>query len=134
MLIDYLNLNFSGYLGTPDTFNGWFESSDANLTQWWYNGVYTNDMCTDNFGINNTDPRGAASPTLLGKLVIFDGAKRDRDPYSGDLTVSAKTAYLSHNVSIAARNVLADLAEHQRADGWSRLISPNLLPRLQTGT
>jgi hypothetical protein len=55
---------------------------------------------------------------LLGKSVIFDGAKRDRDPYSGDLAVSAKTAYLSHNISIAAKNVIADLADHQRADGW----------------
>lgn len=38
-------------------------------------------MVIDTFLVNTTDPRGAASPSLIGKLVIFDGAKRDRDPY-----------------------------------------------------
>lgn len=116
--IDSMSLNFSGYLGTPDTFTGWFESSDDQLNQWWYDGVYTTDMCTDVFRVNDTEPRGAASPSLIGKLVIHDGAKRDRDPYVGDLAVSARTSYLSHNIPEAARNVLADLADHQRADGW----------------
>ncbi|KUJ09723.1 Six-hairpin glycosidase [Mollisia scopiformis] len=116
--IDSMSLNFSAFLGTPNTFTGWFESSDDQLNQWWYDGVYTTDMCTDTFGANDSDPRGAASPSLLGKLVILDGAKRDRDPYVGDLAVSARTSYLSHNLPQAARNVLADLADHQRADGW----------------
>lgn len=113
-----MSLNFTGYLGTASTFTGWFESSDDQLNQWWFDGVYTNDMCTDTFRANDTDPRNAASPSLLGKLVIFDGAKRDRDPYVGDLAVSARTSYLSHNVPQAARDVLADLADHQRDDGW----------------
>ncbi|KAJ8108295.1 hypothetical protein ONZ43_g6471 [Nemania bipapillata] len=29
-----VGLRWVGYLGTPDTFTGWFECSDANLTQW----------------------------------------------------------------------------------------------------
>ncbi len=48
----------------------------------------------------------------------MDGAKRDRDPYDGDLAVSALTDYLTHDVKAAATNVLADLANHQRADGY----------------
>jgi hypothetical protein len=116
--IDSVSLNFSGFLGTPDTFTGWFESSDDQLNQWWYDAVYTNDLCTDILGVNDTDPRQAASPTLVGKLVILDGAKRDRDPYAGDLAVSARTSYLTHDVPQASRNVLADLADHQRPDGW----------------
>lgn len=64
------------------------------------------------------DPRGADSPTLDGKLVLQDGAKRDRDPYVGDIAVSGLTDYLTHDASGAARSVLADLAGHQRADGW----------------
>ncbi len=52
-------------------------------------------------------------------MVLQDGAKRDRDPYVGDLAVSARTLYLTHDdAAAAARNVLADLADHQRADGW----------------
>lgn len=114
-----LSLAFSAFRGTPATFTGWFECSDAALTQWWYDAVYTNDLCTDTFRANDTDPRNAASPSLIGKRVLHDGAKRDRDPYVGDLAVSALTLYLSHHADAApARDVLADLADHQRGDGW----------------
>lgn len=116
--ISSLSLEWTAFLGTPDTFTGWFECSDDDLTQWWFDGVYTDDMVTYTFFANETEPRDAASPTLLGKEVIFDGAKRDRDPYVGDLAVSALTSYLSHDVHQAARNVLEDLAIHQRDDGW----------------
>ncbi|KAE9367272.1 glycoside hydrolase family 78 protein [Stipitochalara longipes BDJ] len=116
--IKAISLNFTAFLGTPDTFTGWFESSDDQLNQWWFDGVYTTDLCTDVFGVNDTDPRNSASPSIVGKLVIHDGAKRDRDPYVGDLAVSSRTSYLSHNVPEASRNVLADLADHQRSDGW----------------
>ncbi len=116
--IDSMSLNFTGYLGTADTFTGWFESSDDQLNQWWFDGVYINDLCTDTFRANDTDPRNSASASLIGKLVIFDGAKRDRDPYVGDLAVSARTLYVSHNAPQAARDVLADLGDHQRSDGW----------------
>lgn len=113
-----ISLQYSGYLGTPDTFTGHFECSDPDITQWWYDAVYTNDLCTDIFLANNTEPRNAASPSLLGKLVLHDGPKRDRDPYVGDLAVSALTTYLSHDAAEASRNVLEDLVRHQRDDGW----------------
>ncbi|KAI0976066.1 Six-hairpin glycosidase-like protein [Xylaria arbuscula] len=116
--ISSVSLRWVGYLGTPDTFTGWFECSDTNLTQWWYDGVYTVDMGTAIFRANDTEPRGATSATLLNKLVLQDGAKRDRDPYVGDLAVSSLTSYLSHDTSEASLNVLEDLALHQRDDGW----------------
>ncbi|ROV98353.1 hypothetical protein VMCG_07174 [Cytospora schulzeri] len=116
--IPSISLTYSGFLGTPDTFTGFFECSDDNLTQWWFDAVYTNDLATDIFLANDTEPRNAASPGLLGKEVLHDGAKRDRDPYVGDLAVSALTRYLSHGNNAPARNVLADLADHQRDDGW----------------
>ncbi|KAF2965758.1 hypothetical protein GQX73_g7813 [Xylaria multiplex] len=116
--IKSVGLRWSGYLGTPATFTGWFECSDADITQWWYDGVYTVDMGTDIFRANDTEPRGATSASLLNKLVLHDGAKRDRDPYMGDLAVASLTSYLSHDTSAATLNVLEDLAAHQRADGW----------------
>lgn len=116
--IDSVSLIYSGYLGTVDTFTGHFECSDAQITQWWYDAVYTNDQCTDIFLANDTEPRNAASPSLIGKLVLLDGAKRDRDPYVGDLAVAALTTYLSHDAPEGARNVLEDLAQHQTNDGW----------------
>ncbi|KAG9249088.1 Six-hairpin glycosidase-like protein [Calycina marina] len=116
--IESLSLDYSPYLGTPDTFTGWFESSDEQLNQWWYDGVYTNDQDLDVLDANSTDPRQAAFPGVLGKLVLIDGAKRDRLPYVGDIAVSGRTLYVSHEAPEAATNVLADLANHQRADGW----------------
>ena len=116
--IDSISLNFTAYRGTPNTFTGWFESSDEQLNQFWYDGVYTNDLNTDTLDKDSVDPREADSPTILGKIVLLDGAKRDRDPYVGDIAVAGRTLYLSHDTPEAARNVLADLADHQRADGW----------------
>lgn len=116
--IDSLSLNYTAFLGTPDTYTGYFESSDDQLNQWWYDAVYTVDLCTVVLDANSTDPRDAASPGILDKLVLIDGAKRDRLPYTGDLAVSARTSYLTHDVPQAARNVLEDIANHQRADGW----------------
>ena len=111
-------VDFTAYLGTPSTYRGWFESSDPELNQYWYDASYTNELVTDTFRSTDVDPRGADSPTLDGKLVLQDGAKRDRDPYVGDIAVSGRTDYLTHDVGAAARNVLADLADHQRSDGW----------------
>ncbi|HEY7048509.1 MAG TPA: alpha-L-rhamnosidase C-terminal domain-containing protein [Jatrophihabitantaceae bacterium] len=113
-----VSLQFTPYLGTPSTYRGWFESSDDALNQYWYDASYTNELVTDTFRSDDVDPRGADSPTLDGKLVLHDGAKRDRDPYVGDIAVSGRTDYLTHDAGAAARNVLADLADHQRADGW----------------
>jgi hypothetical protein len=113
-----ISLNFTPYLGTPASYRGWFESSDAQLNQYWYDASYTNELITDTFRSDDIDPRGADSAALEGKVVLTDGAKRDRDPYVGDVAVSGRTDYLTHAVGAAARNVLADLADHQRADGW----------------
>jgi len=117
--IDSIALQFTAYLGTPSTYRGWFLCSDDDLNRYWYGASYTNELATDTFRQDDVDPRNAWSASLEGKLVLQDGAKRDRDPYVGDLAVSARTLYLTHDdAAEAARNVLADLADHQRADGW----------------
>lgn len=116
--IDGVSLDFTAYLGTPDTFKGWFESSDDDLNRYWYAAAYTNELTTDTFRATDVDPRGAATSGLEGKEVLQDGAKRDRDPYVGDIAVQGRTSYISHADGAPARNVLADLADHQRADGW----------------
>ena len=117
--IDAVSLDWGAYFGTPQNYAGWFLCSDDDLNRYWYGAAYTNEMVTAPFLASDCDPRGAASSTLLGKLVLQDGAKRDRDPYVGDIGVSGRTLYLTHpDAASAARNVLADLATHQRADGW----------------
>lgn len=117
--IDSVSVDFTAYLGTPSTYRGWFLCSDDDLNRYWYGASYTNELVTDTFRRDDVDPRNAWSATLEGRLVLHDGAKRDRDPYVGDLAVSARTLYLTHDeAAAAARNVLADLADHQRTDGW----------------
>lgn len=116
--IDSVGLRFTAYLGTPSTYRGWFESSDPALNRYWYDASYTNELITDHFRSSDIEPRNADSPFLDGRLVLTDGAKRDRDPYVGDVYVSGRTDYLTHDVGAAARNVLVDLAQHQRSDGW----------------
>ncbi|MZD09943.1 alpha-L-rhamnosidase, partial [Streptomyces sp. SID5785] len=117
--VDSVSLEFTAYLGTPGSYRGWFLSSDDDLNRYWYGASYTNELVTDTFRRDDVDPRNAWSASLEGRLVLHDGPKRDRDPYVGDLAVSARTLYLTHpDAADAARNVLADLADHQRADGW----------------
>jgi hypothetical protein len=114
-----VSLNFTAYLGTPASYSGWFESSDAALNEYWYAAAYTNEMTIDTFLLDTVDVRNSGNQTLVGKTVLFDGAKRDRDPYVGDISVSGKTAYLSHqDTAGAVYNVLADLGDHQSSSGW----------------
>jgi len=112
------SLQFTPLLGTPNSYTGTFLSSDDELNRYWYDASYTNELVTDTFRPTDVDPRNADTPGLDGKLVLQDGAKRDRDPYVGDIAVSGRTDYLTHDASPAARNVLADLANHQRPDGY----------------
>lgn len=117
--IDAVSLDFTAYLGTPDSYRGWFLCSDEELNRYWYGASYTNELVVDTFRRDDVDPRNAYSASLDGKLVLHDGPKRDRDPYVGDVAVAGRTLYLTHDdAAEAARNVLADLADHQRDDGW----------------
>jgi len=99
--ISAVSLDFTAYLGTPSSYQGWFESSDDQLNQYWYDASYTNELITDTFRADDIDPRGADSPGLDGKIVLTDGAKRDRDPYVGDVSVSGRTDYLTHAVGVS---------------------------------
>jgi hypothetical protein len=78
-------LNFMAYRATPAEYEGWFISSDDELNRMWYAGAYTAQM--------DMVPVGVAS--CFDKPVIFDGAKRDRAIWSGDLMVSDPVALLS---------------------------------------
>ncbi|KAH7104351.1 Six-hairpin glycosidase [Auriculariales sp. MPI-PUGE-AT-0066] len=113
-----VSLDFTGYLGTQDTYKGHFISSDDLLNKIWYAAAYTVELDTDTFTKDTVDPRNAYSDSLDGKIVQHDGAKRDRDPYIGDVAVSSLVDLVSHADTQGARNVIIDLAQHQRDDGW----------------
>lgn len=78
-------LNFKAYRAGPDKYQGWFMSSDDQLNKMWYAGAYTTQM--------DMVPTGVAS--CFTQPVIFDGAKRDRAIWSGDLMITNPVAQLS---------------------------------------
>ncbi|MFN8537617.1 MAG: alpha-L-rhamnosidase C-terminal domain-containing protein [Thermomicrobiales bacterium] len=116
--IDYVRVNYTPYLGTPDTYRGWFLSSDDTLNRAWYASVYTTELNADRVTADSVDPRGGWSASLDGQVVLLDGAKRDRAPYIGDVLVAGTTFMLAHGDGGPVATVLADLAAHQREDGY----------------
>jgi hypothetical protein len=78
-------VNFRAFRAGPDRYQGWFMSSDDQLNRMWFAGAYTTQM--------DMVPTGVAS--CFRVPVIFDGAKRDRAIWSGDLMVTDPVAQLS---------------------------------------
>ncbi len=78
-------VNFKAYRAGPDRYQGHFISSDDQLNRIWYAGAYTAQM--------DMVPAGVAS--CFNVPVIFDGAKRDRAIWSGDLLITNPVALLS---------------------------------------
>ncbi len=60
--IDAVWLEFTAYVGTPESYGGWFLSSDDDLNRYWYGAAYTNELVTDTFRSDDIDPRGADTP------------------------------------------------------------------------
>ena len=70
------------------SYQGYFLSSDDTLNRIWYDGVYTAQT--------DAVPTGAtcASATSCNLApTILDGAKRDRRPWAGDLSVEGRTLF-----------------------------------------
>jgi hypothetical protein len=78
-------VNFKAYRATADKYQGWFMSNDDQLNRMWFAGAYTAQM--------DMVPAGVASCFTVP--VIFDGAKRDRAIWSGDLMVTDPVVQLS---------------------------------------
>ncbi|WUI02464.1 trehalase family glycosidase [Spirillospora sp. NBC_00431] len=110
-----------------DGYRGHFLSSDDMLNKIWYAGAYTVQI---NTGASNTakkwpyepgegdhadDPVPHADPNTS---VIYDGGKRDRIVWQGDLAVQAPVAYVSTYDLGSVRNSLSSLAAQQLPDGY----------------
>lgn len=116
--VDAVALEFTPFLGTPDTYDGWFLSSDDLLNRAWYASVYTAELVTDTFRRDDVDPRGCAHADLEGKVFYMDGAKRDRCPYGGGADIAMLASYVAHPDPAPITNQLHAFAERQGADGW----------------
>lgn len=74
-------------------YQGNFLSSNRTLNKIWYAGVYT--VQTDSVPVGATcgTTRTSSTPACNKARTILDGAKRDRRPWSGDLSVEARTLF-----------------------------------------
>jgi hypothetical protein len=111
----------------PAAYPGWFLSSDDTLNKIWYAGAYTVQMDTwlsDTakswpYNPGEADHADAQVPNAdPHQEVIFDGAKRDRIVWQGDLAVQAPVTYLSTADVAAVDNSLSSLAAQQLPDGY----------------
>lgn len=99
-------------------YSGNFSCSDTSLEQIWYAGAYTAQLCTigANTSVNHLYAvqtvgwanNATATPFGDDDVLLIDGAKRDRNPWSGDVSISLRTALVSqnHNNLIGIRNTL----------------------------
>jgi hypothetical protein len=112
-------------------YKGSFESSNDTLNRIWHAGAYTVQMDTI------APDQGAAWPPPVegwlnngmsgsGITVLTDGAKRDRIVWSGDLGVSAVTAYVSTGDTLSVKNDLDTLFAMQDAAGGLPYSGPEL--------
>jgi len=111
----------------PAAYQGWFLSSDNTLNKIWYAGAYTVQIDTRMsdtakswpYSTGETDHYDSQIPHAdPNQEVIFDGGKRDRDTWQGDLAVEAPVTYLSTGDLAAVNNSLSSLAAQQLPDGY----------------
>lgn len=101
-------------MADPSAYPNSFSSSDELLNRIWHAGAYTVQMDT----IKPTQgrfwppvPAGWRNDGVIGvgTSIVSDGAKRDRNVWSGDLGISVPTAYVSTNDMVSTRNALTTL-------------------------
>jgi hypothetical protein len=129
---------------SPADYQGWFLSSDNQLNKIWYAGAYTVQLDTwmsDTakswpYATGEADHSDSQVPNAdPSKEVIFDGAKRDRVVWQGDLAVQAPVTYLSTDDTDAVDNSLSSLAAQQLPDGYmpaESLVGPHNQDEIRT--
>lgn len=103
-----VGVDFQAYRATARDYRGWFLSSDDQLNRMWYSGAYTLQLNMKPAGLNG-----------LPDARIYDGAKRDRSIWTGDLLVQGPTIIntLGDVGADYLRSSLDALFATQRADG-----------------
>jgi hypothetical protein len=103
-----LGVDFQAVRAAARDYRGWFLSSDDQFNRMWYSGAYTLQLDMKPAGLNGLpEPR------------IYDGAKRDRSIWTGDMLVQGPTAISTLGDPGAAyvKSTLDVLLATQRADG-----------------
>jgi hypothetical protein len=127
--VDDVSMRFTAASGQKDltAYPGHFNSSDDQLNRIWYAGAYTVQINTDRSDTAKSWPYAAGESDHADNVVpgadpdtdvIYDGGKRDRIIWQGDLAVQGPVAYLSTHDVPAVENSLTSLAGQQLPDGY----------------
>jgi hypothetical protein len=91
--LSHAQMQFGAYRGTADKYQGHFVSSSDALNRLWYAGAYTTQLDMAAAGTVATGFLGG--PSVARTDSVFDGAKRDRAIWTGDLVVEDPVIWLS---------------------------------------
>jgi hypothetical protein len=97
---------------------GSFAASNSQLARIWESSATTLKSVVAPLVTAQSDYRGCGNSWINGKLVILDGAKRDRCPYSADIAVSGLSEFIRSGDATPDRNVLIGLARLQHSNGF----------------
>lgn len=107
------------YTAAPFQYIGGFECSDPLVNQCWAMGAYTVELCSQ--------PSIYTQKPLAGRFsdyVIWDGVRRDKDIWGGDLRPASLTALYAFDKPEIVKNTLDILLELQHKDGPEEGIIP----------
>lgn len=128
--VDGVSLDFTPAAGQGadlSRYAGRFLSSDDALNKAWYAGAYTVQLNTDSSQTAKSWPYEAGERDHADDAVphadpstdvIYDGGKRDRIVWQGDLAVQQPVTLLSTDDKAAVDNSLSSLAAQQEPDGY----------------
>ena len=111
------DIAYAPYRATVADYQGHFLSSSDSLNRMWYSGAYTVHLDMAPFGtIDYGGAQGTGIPGTSPQDAIYDGAKRDRAIWTGDLVVEDPTVWLS----------LGTNGQHYISDSLSRFLTGQL--------
>jgi hypothetical protein len=103
-------------LGQPSAYAGYFFSSDHMLNRIWYAAAYTLQLATvaANSSVQHLallSPQGWSQDAIATNFsgveeFLSDGAKRDRNPWAGDLGVAIRSAVSLNADLVSIKNSL----------------------------
>lgn len=107
------------YTAAPYKTVGGFECDDELINDCWAMGVYTTEICSQ--------PSKYTQRELIGPFsdyVIWDGVRRDKDIWGGDLRPASLTALYAFDRPEIVKNTLELLLSIQHAEGEEKGIIP----------
>lgn len=107
------------YTAAPYHYTGGFSSSDSLVNQCWAMGAYTVELCSQP---SNFTQRSLTGP--LSDYVIWDGVRRDKDIWGGDLRPAALTSLYAFDRPEIIKNTLQILLDLQHKEGPEKGIIP----------